>query len=57
MPDDQALKIFLPVLLVVAVTFVGFVKMAIERAGAVKQVPNSTLYFIDPNDPNAGAVV
>jgi len=32
MPDSQSLKIFLPVLLVVAVTFIGFIKMAIERA-------------------------
>lgn len=51
MPDGQSLKIFLPVLLVVAVTFVGFVKMAIERAGAVKQGQNPEFYKVYLGDP------
>ncbi|MCW1402609.1 MAPEG family protein [Novosphingobium sp. MW5] len=51
MPDSQSLKIFLPVLLVVAVTFVGFVKMAIERAAAVKQGQNPEFYKVYLGDP------
>ena len=51
MPDSQSLKIFLPVLLVVAVTFVGFIKMAIERAGAVKQGQNPEFYKVYLGDP------
>lgn len=51
MPDSQSLKIFLPVLLVVAITFVGFVKMAIERAGAVKQGQNPEFYKVYLGDP------
>ncbi|MFM6932912.1 MAG: MAPEG family protein [Novosphingobium sp.] len=51
MPDSKALQIFLPVLLVVAVTFVGFVKMAIERAGAVKQGQNPDYYKVYLGDP------
>lgn len=51
MPEGQSLKIFLPVLLVVAVTFVGFIKMAIERAGAVKQGQNPEFYKVYLGDP------
>jgi hypothetical protein len=51
MPDGQSLKIFLPVLLVVAVTFLGFVKMAIERASAVKQGQNPEFYKVYLGDP------
>lgn len=51
MPDGQSLKIFLPVLLVVAVTLIGFVKMAIERAGAVKQGQNPAFYKVYLGDP------
>lgn len=51
MPDGQSLNIFLPVLLVVAVTFAGFVKMAIERAGAVKQGQNPEFYKVYLGDP------
>lgn len=36
-PTNQVL-IFLPVLVVVALTFVGFIKLATARAGAVKSV-------------------
>lgn len=51
MPDRQSMQIFLPVLLVLAVTFVGFVKMAIERAGAVKQGQNPEYYKVYLGDP------
>ena len=51
MPDDSSLKIFLPVLLVVAVTFIGFVKMAIERAKAVKGGQNPEFYKVYLGDP------
>ena len=51
MPEDQSLKIFLPVLLVVAITFVGFVKMAIERAAAVKKGQNPEFYKAYLGDP------
>lgn len=48
---EQTASIFLPVLLVVAVTFIGFVKMAIERASAVKQGQNPEFYKVYLGDP------
>jgi hypothetical protein len=51
MPDNKSLKILLPVLLVVALTFLGFVKMAIERAGAVRQGQNPEFYKVYLGDP------
>ncbi len=51
MPDSQSLKIFLPVLLVVAVTFIGFIKMAIERTKAVKGGQNPDFYKVYLGDP------
>ncbi len=52
MPDaSQSLKIFYPVLLVVAVTLVGFIKMAIERANAVKAGQNPEFYKVYLGDP------
>jgi hypothetical protein len=52
MPEtSQSLSIFLPVLLVVAVTFVGFIKMAIERAKAVKGGHNPDFYKVYLGDP------
>jgi hypothetical protein len=50
-PSGQSLAIFLPVLLVVAVTFAGFVKMAIERAKAVKQGQDPEFYKVYLGDP------
>ena len=47
----QSLSIFLPVLLVVAVTFIGFVKMAVERASAVKQGQSPEFYKVYQGDP------
>lgn len=52
MPDaSQSPTIFLPVLLVVAVTFAGFIKMAIERANAVKGGQNPDFYKVYLGDP------
>lgn len=52
MPEaNQSLKIFLPVLLVVAMTLVGFIKMAIERANAVKSGQNPEFYKVYLGDP------
>lgn len=48
---SNPVSIFLPVLLVVAVTFIGFVKMAIERAAAVKQGQNPEFYKVYLGDP------
>lgn len=47
----QSISIFGPVLLVVAVTLIGFVKMAIERANAVKQGQNPEFYKVYLGDP------
>lgn len=52
MPDtSQPVAIFLPVLLVVAITLLGFVKMAIERASAVKGGQNPEFYKVYLGDP------
>ncbi|MBC2650467.1 MAPEG family protein [Novosphingobium aerophilum] len=43
--------IFLPMLLIVALTFVAFVKMAIERAAAVKGGQDPAYYKVYLGDP------
>lgn len=56
MPEtSQSLRIFLPVLLIVAVTFVGFIKMAIERGKAVKGGQNPDFYKVYLGDPEPDA--
>lgn len=52
MTEQQApVAILLPMLLIVALTFVAFVKMAIERAAAVKGGQNPEFYKVYLGDP------
>jgi hypothetical protein len=51
MAEAQSLSIFLPVLLVIAVTFVGFFKMAIERARATQQGQDPNYYKAHIGEP------
>lgn len=48
---QSPLTIFLPVLLVVALTFVAFVKMAVERAAAVKAGQDPAYYRVYLGEP------
>lgn len=45
------IAIFLPMLLIVALTFVAFIKMAIERTAAVKGGQNPEFYKVHLGDP------
>ena len=56
MPDTaQSTAIFLPVLLVVAITLLGFVKMAVERGRAIKAGQNPEFYKVHLGDPEPAA--
>lgn len=56
MPEtNHPLTIFLPMLAVVALTFVAFVKMAIGRAAAVKAGQNPDFYRAHLGDPEPEA--
>lgn len=52
MPDNRvSLRIFLPVLLVVAVTLLGFIKMAIEHGKALRGGQNPDFHKVYLGDP------